>query len=220
MSRKHCFLILDVRPIRQKQKKKKQKTRQQLWWNAGSHPTTNIKQLTVTYNHTQRPDDGLHTLEAGVYSEEPPNSAEVKWEALTWLLRNLTIDWLIADLESLIDFRSNTLETSRYCLADIKTSAEHKETTSTSVIETSVNQRVTCETLLSCWKRKPLSQTAPSVVMTDAPMICHGSRSAHRVLTCRRPSSRYSSSISLYTSKALCTHTDTQYGRNHNHMLA
>lgn len=60
------------------------------------------------------------------------------------------------------------------------------------------------ERLLSCWKRTPRSHTAPSVVKTDAPMICHGSRSAQRALTWRRPSSRYSSTISLYTSKALC----------------
>lgn len=64
---------------------------------------------------------------------------------------------------------------------------------------------ILCERLLSCWKRNPLSQTAPTVVMKVTPMICHGSRSAQRELTCRRPSSRYSRIISLYTSKALCT---------------
>lgn len=63
-----------------------------------------------------------------------------------------------------------------------------------------------CELLLSCWKRKPLIHMAPSVAATEAPMICHGSRGAQREFTCRRTSSRYSSSISLYTSKALCSH--------------
>lgn len=60
--------------------------------------------------------------------------------------------------------------------------------------------------LLSFWKTKPLTHSAPSVVMTVAPMICHGSMSPQRALTCRRPSSRYSRAISLYTSKALWTH--------------
>ena len=78
---------------------------------------------------------------------------------------------------------------------------------------------ITCERLLSCWKRKPLIQTAPSVVRTVAPIICHGSRSTQCELTCRRPSSRYSRTISLYTSKALCTQRHRRalrYGRMHN----
>lgn len=78
---------------------------------------------------------------------------------------------------------------------------------------------VMCEILLSCWKRKPLIQTAPSVVMTVAPMICHGSRSAQRVLICRLPSSRYSRSISLYTSKALWTHRHVKSFRMQNNVL-
>lgn len=65
---------------------------------------------------------------------------------------------------------------------------------------------IMCQRLLSCWKRKLLIQTAANTVMAVAPMICQGSRSAQCKLTCRRPSSRYSSTISLYTTKALWTH--------------
>lgn len=50
MSRKHCFLIRDLRPISQKHKGNSCDEK------FGTHATTNIKQLTMTHNHMSRQD--------------------------------------------------------------------------------------------------------------------------------------------------------------------